>query len=144
MVEIVSHTAYYDPSVSVLLQKSVQVVTLLVPKGEPIIEGSVVTNRGSKNVVTLVVGSCNLPQDVVQYLQASSPKIGDKHLPFISRDEIDSYGAAALTRLSAIRTKYVTKKGNNVVDELRTETPDQKYYGHIFAIQEGQWVPLAK
>lgn len=136
-MKIVGDTVYIDPKIPALLQKPKRITTFLVDEAEKQSAKRLMTQRGKSSVVTIVSGVDKLTPDMVQCLSSSVPSCGMIHLPFVDSDESSTYGNKALTKLSALRTKYV-KKVASVMDELQLETPDSKFFQHIH-IFDGVW-----
>lgn len=129
IMQIVGDTVFIDPKVSAILQKPKRVTTFLIDSSDTH-QYRLRTHRGKSSVVTIVSGVDKPTSDMVQSMSSAVPTCGSIHLPFVSQDETNAYGLKAITKLSAVRTKYA-KKASTVMDELQQDTPDSKFFQHI-------------
>ncbi len=137
-MQIVGDTVYIDPKVSAILQKPKRVTTFLVDSNDTHTY-RLCTPRGKSSVVTIVSGVDKPTQSMVQSMSSAVPTCGTIHVPFTTQNDVESYGVKALTKLSAVRTKYA-KKASNVMDELQQDIPDAKFFQHIHVFDR-VWEP---
>lgn len=142
-MKIVADTFYFDPKVAAILQKPKRVTTFLTEDGDSIPQKATkVTQRGKSSVVTIVSGVDKPNATMLQCMEKEVPSYGTLHAPFVTEDELSSYGMKAVSKLSAVRTKYV-KKSSGSLDDLQQPQPEQKFYQHIHRYDDSCWQQLA-
>lgn len=136
---------YSDEKLPFLLQSPTEwIVTFSCTKDDsvPDFENMIKTKRGSSFIMT-AKGSKTAYSAFKSLVDGWIPTIAFNsyiHAPFVSDQERSEYGKRVIKDLSIVRTKYVTKQGKNVMDEIMSH--DNLINQHVHIVQDGTFVLL--